>query len=443
VSAGNHTFLWRYSKDVSLSSGSDCGWIDYIVFPPLGAIAYPDISLNPLSFDVGEDPGDTTSRPLTISNVGLATLNYSVVVNTDARAACTVPFVKLGKGEEDRREGVRGLDAHGGPDGYGYSWIDNDDAGGPSYSWVEISGSGTALTRTDDANFGPFALGFTFNYYGTDYTQVRICTNGWLTFTSTSNAYTNQGIPNSADPNNMIAPFWDDLSPNIAGTIYYLAQASPRRFIVEWSGVSHWNSSGTPTSPETFQVILNEDGTIVYQYQTVALGTSCTVGIENAAGTDGLQVVFNASYLRNGLAIRFTYTHPWLVVSPLSGTIPASGNAGLRVLFDATDLTDGIYTGTITVNSNDPDEGSLNVPVTLTIGGPPDAVDDLTVYPVGTGVQLRWSAVSGAVSYNVYRSDTWPVVIEPASLIGNTSGTSYDDNSELQSARFYVVTSVR
>ena len=35
VTAGNHTFKWEYSKDTSVSSGSDCGWVDYIVFPPI------------------------------------------------------------------------------------------------------------------------------------------------------------------------------------------------------------------------------------------------------------------------------------------------------------------------------------------------------------------------------------------------------------------------
>jgi hypothetical protein len=34
VSAGQHTFRWSYEKDGSYSSGSDCGWVDFIVFPP-------------------------------------------------------------------------------------------------------------------------------------------------------------------------------------------------------------------------------------------------------------------------------------------------------------------------------------------------------------------------------------------------------------------------
>ena len=33
VSAGVHTFLWKYYKDSSVSTGEDCVWIDYIEFP--------------------------------------------------------------------------------------------------------------------------------------------------------------------------------------------------------------------------------------------------------------------------------------------------------------------------------------------------------------------------------------------------------------------------
>ncbi|MBN1337831.1 MAG: hypothetical protein JXA03_00830, partial [Bacteroidales bacterium] len=38
VTAGQHTFLWKYVKDANTIGGSDCAWIDYIVFPALGPI---------------------------------------------------------------------------------------------------------------------------------------------------------------------------------------------------------------------------------------------------------------------------------------------------------------------------------------------------------------------------------------------------------------------
>ena len=34
VTAGTHTFKWSYQKDGSVSSGSDCAWVDDIQFPP-------------------------------------------------------------------------------------------------------------------------------------------------------------------------------------------------------------------------------------------------------------------------------------------------------------------------------------------------------------------------------------------------------------------------
>lgn len=48
VTAGTHTFKWQYSKDVSVSTGDDCGRVDYIVLPAqetLTAFAGPDAAI--------------------------------------------------------------------------------------------------------------------------------------------------------------------------------------------------------------------------------------------------------------------------------------------------------------------------------------------------------------------------------------------------------------
>jgi hypothetical protein len=36
VTPGTRTFKWTYSKDGSYASGSDCAWVDYIIFPTIG-----------------------------------------------------------------------------------------------------------------------------------------------------------------------------------------------------------------------------------------------------------------------------------------------------------------------------------------------------------------------------------------------------------------------
>ena len=50
VTAGTHTFKWEYSKDMSVSNGSDCAWVDYIVFPA------SNNSGNPLAVTASANP---------------------------------------------------------------------------------------------------------------------------------------------------------------------------------------------------------------------------------------------------------------------------------------------------------------------------------------------------------------------------------------------------
>ncbi|MBI4559772.1 MAG: right-handed parallel beta-helix repeat-containing protein, partial [Candidatus Hydrogenedentes bacterium] len=46
VTAGSHTFKWTYSKDATISSGSDTAWIDDIQFPGITAPSAPVITTN-------------------------------------------------------------------------------------------------------------------------------------------------------------------------------------------------------------------------------------------------------------------------------------------------------------------------------------------------------------------------------------------------------------
>ena len=165
------------------------------------------------------------------------------------------------------------------------------------YNWVEIShvGTNTGLTG-DDQNLGPFPIGFTFNHYGNNYNQVRVCSNGWISFTSTSTAYSNTTIPATAEPNNMLAPLWDDLYPPgpPVGIVYYYYDAANSRFIVEWDNVMSYT---TPRTPQKFEVILNANGDVDFMYHTIQAPctNANTAGKENATGTVGVLATFNGS----------------------------------------------------------------------------------------------------------------------------------------------------
>jgi hypothetical protein len=172
-------------------------------------------------------------------------------------------------------------------------------------AWLDATG-GTRLTfaSADDSFAGPIPIGFSFKYYENTYTQLYIATDGYITFGSGLSNFRNARIPWDALPNNLVAPFWDDLIiPDApSGVFYKLVGSSPqRKFIVEWYQVDD------PTYPYTFEVVLYENGNILFQYdQLVGDVTSASAGIEDAEGMDGLQYVYNQAGLAVGKDILFT-----------------------------------------------------------------------------------------------------------------------------------------
>jgi len=58
---------------------------------------------------------------------------------------------------------------------------------------------------------------------------------------------------------------------------------------------------------------------------------------------------------------------PWLSEDLLTGVVPAGGFQDINVTFDSTGLAPGTYTGNLLVDSNDPDEPQVVVPVTLNV----------------------------------------------------------------------------
>jgi len=79
VAAGNDIeFKWQYSKDGSVDSGSDCAWVDYIVFPALGS-PQPSFSFSPAALDFGiVETSTSSSKQFTISNTGGAILSGNI-----------------------------------------------------------------------------------------------------------------------------------------------------------------------------------------------------------------------------------------------------------------------------------------------------------------------------------------------------------------------------
>jgi hypothetical protein len=170
------------------------------------------------------------------------------------------------------------------------------------YTWIDISATGTNVTPalTDDSVSGAIPIGFTFNYGGVGYTQLYIASNGmlffsptaptgaWWTNTTVATAQASYGITNA------LMAYWDDLNPGgVAGRIKYqtLGTVPDRQFVVSYLAVPTYPITGS----NTLQAVLNENGTILYNYQaTNDQGASATIGYHVSA-TDLVQYSFNTA----------------------------------------------------------------------------------------------------------------------------------------------------
>ena len=171
-----------------------------------------------------------------------------------------------------------------------------------AFDWLDATG-GQALNLSDDSTSGALALGFEFEFYGQRYSQIYVNSNGMVLFGKGSSAYSNAAIPSAAEPNNYIAPLWDDLVPGAGGVYLATFGVAPERYaVVEWHNVRTFGGN----QDQTFEVVLYEGSNVVaLQYLDVngerGAGSSATVGIENAAGTAGVQYLYNGAPLEHAL----------------------------------------------------------------------------------------------------------------------------------------------
>ena len=335
----------------------------------------PVIVVAPDSLAYTVDAGGQVYDTLTISNEGGSELQYSLFLPyfigeggeaPEQNKTSYIAFPELiSKDQKDGRKGHPVLFGSGGPDGYGYTWVDNE-SGGPAYDWIEIEGLGEAIDVGNDES-AEVAIGFEFPFYGKNMNNVFVHANGFLSFTqSLVFDFVNQQIPDTLEPNHLIAPLWADLQPADSGMVYYYFTGE--EFVVQYDNVPGW---GIPPllpapAPVTFQVILKPDGNIIFQYKDVESSTiaqSATVGVENELGTQGLQVVFNSQYVKDGMAITIT--------PPIIGTVASGEIKKVPIVIDASELNDGLYEGSVFVNSNDPVTSRVILPVSLTVIGEP------------------------------------------------------------------------
>ncbi len=376
-------------------------------------LAAPQISVAPPGLHHVLNPTDVVIDTVRISNISAnpSTLDFSVTLENNTFPegmvnARVIPNQELNELEnristKDKPIDAGGvsLEGQGGPDLFGYKWIDSNEPNGPQYVWDDIAASGTLVTNwiatgtfgpKDEGYAGPFNLGFNLKYYGVVKTQVYVSSNGLLTFAPiTSNIFTNTNIPNTAVPNDYIAPFWDDLNGTSAGSVYYKQDGN--KFIIQFTGWPPYSGSGS----FTFQVVLYSSGKIMFYYKEMTgTLTSSTVGIENSTGTIGLQVAYNSAYITNNRAVKFSAEPEWLTNGLSSGTIFNGNSVDVELTFSAEDYPLGNYAMDLKVASNDPVNPIVTVPVTMQISVIPVELTSFVAKNERNSVTLNWATAT-------------------------------------------------
>lgn len=273
-----------------------------------------------------------------------------------------------------------------------------------SYAPVSMSGS-TQLTLADDAVSSSISLPFSFPFYGSSYSQVKVSSNGFLSFDggTDNGCCTGDNLPTTNTPNAVVACGWEDLDPtrSISGfnppKIHYRSVGSPAtKWVVEYDNIYSYQTNPTYLGTgNKFQIHLESDGDIYCMLEDIVDDTDTlptTIGIENAAGTQGTRYLYGEAGIRNvGVLFRKDITNG----VPEAPSDPSPIDGAERQL---TSLTLS-WTG-----HPDPDGDPVTYHVYLREGtsGPYNA-------PVCSKTDETWCAVSGLTRGLIYN---WYVVAD-------------------------------
>lgn len=145
-----------------------------------------------------------------------------------------------------------------------------------------VGGTAVDAIESDDQLSGIIDLGFTFNYFGNNHTQIKASSNGFVTFNTSSTSSASFNGFGQGGTTLMVAPLWDDLDGTGGSASFQLTGSAPNRvFTIEWL---NWKWSWTASNAGiSFQIRLHEGSNeieLIYRQEAGDLNSpSASIGL--------------------------------------------------------------------------------------------------------------------------------------------------------------------
>jgi len=194
---------------------------------------------------------------------------------------------------------------------------------GSSYTWFDAITNGTLLSLTDDG-YTSRALPFAFTFYDQAFSTIYISANGYMSFYDTTPDYSNNiAFPSPVSTHRyMIAPYWDDLNPQEGGQIH--VRSFGTSYVIQYTNIQRY---GSPGIVGTFQVVINQDGSIIFNYDYIiytAGGYTC--GLNYGINTTYYNAYSGLTVTTDDFSILFTPTNGYIQPKlPANGTTSYTG----------------------------------------------------------------------------------------------------------------------
>jgi len=496
VPSGPHTFSWTYSKDGWVNSGSDCAWLDHIIFPPMGTYYAPPRNLAATSGNgfvnlAWQTPAAGTPSGYKVYRNGsyLAStggLNYqdtNVINDTNYQYYLTAIY---GSNESDPSNTVYAT---------------------PNMITSVIIGEGTASSGTNAAC--PINVWYQSLHGQSVYTAAELNAKGVFGPIDISEIGFNvTGLPGRAMPNYIIrmghssannVASWipsANLSTVWTSTSYQPTQTGWNMLTLStpftWNGTDNllidtafsriggYNASGTTqyssvTNGYRFARNDNNDQTNVFtggetstyrpnlklsllpnaigpmivvspsslSYGDVAVGTNSTEqftiqnsGDQTLTGTITTPTGYTVALSTAGSGLQSLFTE-----KEIRNTLSFSINAGASKTYDLTFAPIAVtaYNGNVEISSNDPENPATNISITGMgqigwLANP--AISILYVDAATDYVKVQWNLIPNASYYQVWASED---PYGTFSFLGETTNAYWHDMDLGHAMRFYKV----